>query len=324
MKKIYLLLFSAILFIGILAGCGNSEDNADKSKDKTDNTKTEQTDEASFPVTVTDGNGDNVTIEEEPERIVSVIPSDTEIAYALGLGDQIVGVSDHDDYPKEAAEKEKVGGMELNVEKILSLDPQLVLADQSNDEKALKQINEAGIPVVVVASGTNFDEVYDAISLIGQATGAQDKAKQIVGDMKEKLTALEDKAKAIGQDEQKKVYVEISPSPDIYTPGKNTFMDELLSIIHAENATGDQDGWVKINEEQAITSNPDVIITTYGSYVEDPVAEVAKRSGWEDVKAVKNKQIFDINEDLVSRPGPRLVNGVEELGKVIYPEVFDD
>lgn len=324
MKKIYLVLFTAILFLGILAGCGNSDDNAEKGKDNADNTKTEQTEEQAFPVTVTDGNGYKLTIDEKPERIVSVLPSNTEIAFDLGLGDQIVGVSDHDDFPKEASEKEKIGGLELNVEKILSLDPQLVLADQTNDEKALKQIEEAGIPVLVVASANNFDEVYDSIHLIGQATGTLDKADQIIDDMKEKLTALKDKANAIDKDDQKKVYMEISPSPDIYTAGKNTFMDELLTIIHAENAAGDQEGWPKINEEQAIASNPDVIITTYGSYVDDPVAEITQRDGWEDVSAVKNEQIYDVDEDLVNRPGPRLVDGVEELGKVIYPDVFDD
>src|SRR5699024_7325334 len=148
---------------GVLSGCGASSEN-EKVND-TDNDKTEKTEEnADFPVTVTDANGDEVTIDEEPENIVSVIPSNTEIAFALGLGDQIVGVTDNDDYPKEVEDIDKVGGMELNVEKIISLDPQLVLAHQSNEEKGLEQIKDAGIPVLVVGDDNSFDEVYDSLS----------------------------------------------------------------------------------------------------------------------------------------------------------------
>ncbi|WP_106496478.1 ABC transporter substrate-binding protein [Lentibacillus sp. Marseille-P4043] len=324
LKKIQLLLLMMIMFIGILAGCGASEDDAEKDNNSNEDAKTEQTEEANFPVTVTDGTGEELTIEEKPERIVSVLPSNTEIAFALGLGDQIVGVSDHDNYPEEAAEKEKIGGLELNVEKILALDPQLVLADQTNDEKALKQIEESGIPVLTVGEATDFEGVYETIELIGKATGAQEKADQVIGDMKDKLTALEEKANTIKEDERKKVYMEISPSPEIFTAGKNTFMDELLSVINADNAAVDQDGWVKMNEESVISMNPDVVITTYGSYVDDPVAEVTGREGWEDITAVKNEQIYDVNADLVNRPGPRLVEGAEELGKAIYPDVFKD
>lgn len=323
MKRVHLLWIITMLVIGILAGCGSSGENGET--DQTDNDKVKQTEEsADFPVTVTDANGDEVTIDEEPEHIVSVMPSNTEIAFDLGLGDQIVGVTENDDYPKEVEDIEKVGDMELNVEKIISLDPELVLAHQTNDEKALEQLEDADIPVLVVGDAQNFDEVYDSLSLIGEAAGATDKAEDVIDDMKGKLSDLKEKASTIEKDEQKDVYVEISPSPDIFTAGKGTFVDEMLNAIQAENASDDQDSWAEVNEEAAIASNPDVIITTYGSFVDDPVAEVTERDGWDDITAVKKEAIFDMDEDLLSRPGPRLVDGVEELGKAIYPDVFDD
>ncbi|MEW8987130.1 MAG: ABC transporter substrate-binding protein, partial [Bacillus sp. (in: firmicutes)] len=110
----------------------------------------------------------------------------------------------------------------------------------------------------------------------------------------------------------------------IYTPGKNTFMDIMLQEINAENAAGDLDGWASIDQESIVERNPDVIITTYGYYSEDPVGQVTSREGWADVTAVKNKQVVDVHSDLVTRPGPRLVEGVEELAKAVYPEVFNN
>lgn len=323
MKKIHLLWMLAILIIGILAGCGASDGKEESGE--TANDESEQTGEnTDFPITVTDANGDEVTIEEEPKNIVSVMPNATEIAFALGIGDHIVGVTENDDYPEEVEDIDKVGDMELNVEKIISLDPQLVLAHQTNEDKALEQIEEADIPVLVVRDDNSFDEVYDTISLIGEVAGVSEKATEVVDDMKEDLDDLEEKADTIEADDEKSVYTEIAPSPEIYTAGEGTFMDEMLSVIHAENAAADQDGWAEVNEEAAIASNPDVIITTYGSFVDDPVEEVTERDGWDDITAVEKEAVFDVDEDLVSRPGPRLVEGAEELGEAIYPDVFDD
>lgn len=118
--------------------------------------------------------------------------------------------------------------------------------------------------------------------------------------------------------------VEVSPSPEIYTTGKNTFMDEMLGIISADNVSGELDGWVKLDEESLIAANPDVIITTYGYYTGNPVKEVTGRNGWEDIKAVKNGDVYDVHSDLVTRSGPRLIEGVEELAKSVYPNVFDN
>lgn len=321
MKKLGMKLFTGLLVIGILTGCGSEvEEKQQQSASEIDKGKS-----AVFPVTLKDATGEQVTIEEEPQKIVSLIPSNTEIAFAMDLGEKIVGVSDYDNYPKETAEIEKIGDLEFNVEKIISLSPDLVLAHGSTADSAkegLQQLRDSGISVVVINDAANFKDVYSSIEMLGKATGANHNAKVLIDEMKTKLRTIEEKASEIKQHEQKKVLVEVSGSPEIYVTGKNTFLDEMLQLINAKNAAADQEGWAKMEEESMIEENPDVIITTYGRYVEDVTSDILNRNGWEAVTAIKEKQVVDVNEDLVTRSGPRLAEGVEELAKAVYPDVF--
>ena len=271
-------------------------------------------------MTIKDSSDTEVVIEKKPERIISVLPSMTEITFALELDEQIVGVTELDNYPEAALEKEKVGDFVLNIEKIISLEPDLVLADESNDLEAIKQLRDSNITVLVLETPEDFTGVYSVIDTVAKATGTTKKADEITSGMEKSLASLEEKVAEI--EDVKHVYVEISPSPETYTTGSGTFVDTILKKINAENSAGNLEGWLEVNEEAVIEMNPDVIITTYGSYVEDPLKEITDRSAWKDITAVKEKQIFDVNEDLVSRPGPRLVEGAEELAKAIYPDLF--
>lgn len=321
MKKWYSFLFLLFLSVGILAGCGEKETPVQENNASED--VKEQVEEPAFPVTITDALGDEVVIEKKPEKIVSLIPSNTEIAFALGLGDEIVGVSEHDNFPEEVFEKEVIGGMEMNVEKIISLTPDLVLAHASsahNSAEGLQQLRDSGIAVLVINDAANFDEVYQSIEMIGKATGEQEDATEIVNSMKTKIDEI--KEKAAGITEKKSVVVEVSPAPEIYAVGKNTFLHEMLTTINAENAIGDLEGWPMLEEEAYIERNPDVIITTYGYYTENAVDLVLAREGWQDVTAIKNKQVVDVDSDMVTRTGPRLAFGLEALAKAIYPDVF--
>jgi iron complex transport system substrate-binding protein len=204
------------------------------------------------------------------------------------------------------------------------LQPDLVLAHESalhSSEQGLQQLRDAGITVLVVNEAVKFDTVYDSIFMIAKATGKQEEAEKIVSSMKGKIETIRTKAADIT--EKKSVVFEIMPAPDIYVAGSNTFMDEILSIINAENAVGDLEGWPKVNEETMIERNPDIIITTYGHYTENPVELVLSRDGWQDITAVKNKQVYDVVSDHIARSGPRLAEGVEEVAKAVYPEVFN-
>jgi iron complex transport system substrate-binding protein len=212
----------------------------------------------------------------------------------------------------------------MNVEMILTLLPDVILVTdyhKQNHEDVLKQYEEAGITVIVIGSESSFTDVYETMELIGLATGKTAEAEDLIKDMKDRLAAVEEKAKEVT--DKKKVWVEVSPAPDIFTTGTGTFMHEMLESIQAENAAGDQEGWVKLTEEEIVQLNPDVIITTYGYYVENPKDSVMARSGWAEVPAIKAGEVHDVESDTVTRPGPRLIEGVETLAKLIYPEIFE-
>lgn len=317
MKKLLLIMMAVAM---VLVGC-----NTTAQPEKREAEKAAQEQKSGFPVTVKDALDEDEVIEKKPEKIISLIPSNTEIVYALENGDAIVGVTDFDNYPEEAMEKEKIGGMEINIEKMISLKPDLVFAHESTADSAaagLQQLRDAGIAVVVVNDAQSFDGVYTSIEMIGKAIGEQEKAAELVDDMKNRFAELKKQAEAIKADQQKTVFVEVSPAPEIYTAGKNTFIDEMLTLIGAKNASGDMEGWAKVDQEAIVERNPDVVVTTYGYYSEKPVEQVLGRQGWNNVKAVKDQQVFDVHSDLVTRSGPRLAEGAEELAKAIYPDVF--
>jgi len=336
MRHLRLILLSILLVLGTLAACGiadnnenvnnndnnNIEENVNENNEE-NNEENEASDEVEYPVTVTDGFGEEFTMEEEPKTIVSLMPSNTEIAYALDLGEKMVAGSDHDNYPEEALELEKVGGMELNIEAILALEPDLVLAHPGNDPDAIEQLEDSDLAVYVVQDATNFDEVYESIEAVAQITGSAAKGEEIIETMQADLEEIVETAESIEEDDMKTVYIEISPEPEIYTPGKGTFEDDILSLINAVNGAADEDGWVMISEEAVIEMNPDVIIATY-DYVEDIEEGIMSRDGWGDITAVQDEAVVVVDTDLVSRPGPRLVEGALELAKAIYPDVFNE
>lgn len=326
MKKMYTSLFVLLLAIGLLVGCG--QDSAEEQNEADPQTEEQQPTEqenAAFPVTVKDALDNEVVIETKPERIVSLVPSNTEIAFELGLGEYVVGVTEHDNYPEEVKEKESIGGLDFNVEKVISLKPDLVLAHGSSADSlavALQQLRDSGINVLVVNDAKNFDQVYASIELIGKATGKKQEAEKLAADIKAKIQEVEDKANEIKEEDRKKVFVEVFPEPEIYTVGTNTFMNEMLEIINAENIVTEE-GWPVISEEAIIERNPDVIIATYGHYTDDPVEPIKNRDGWQDITAVKNGHVAAVNSDAVNRTGPRIAQGVEELAKAVYPEIFE-
>ncbi|AZB42673.1 ABC transporter substrate-binding protein [Bacillus sp. FJAT-42376] len=321
MNRLFSIFTVLLLTAGIISGCGQDSAAPEQMNEK----QTAQSEKAEFPVKIKDASGKEVTIEKEPGKIVSLIPSNTEILFAMGLGDKVIGVTDNDNYPEEAVKKEKVGGMDFNVEKIIGLQPDLVLAHESgahNSADGLKQLEDAGIKVILIKDAQSFDKVYESIDMIGQATGEREESGKIVEGMKKKLAEIKEKASAIPEDQRKSVFAEVSPSPEIYTAGKDTFLNDILTTVGAKNAAAGQSGWPKMSEEAIVKLNPDVIVTTYGYYSPNPVEQVMSRKGWESVTAIKEKAVFDVHSDKVTRPGPRLIEGVEELANAIYPDVF--
>ncbi|ANU10013.1 hypothetical protein A1A1_06367 [Planococcus antarcticus DSM 14505] len=309
----------------LMAGCGETATPEEAQDVETPAEPPTEVAEVEFPVTLTDAVGDEVVIEEEPKAIVSMIPSNTEIAYELGLGEKIVGVSDFDNYPEETTDIEKIGGQEFNVEKIISLQPDLVLAHESGlgvGDAGLQQLRDAGVGVFVVQNAASFEEVYDSITTIAQATGSMEEADSLVSEMEVQVAEIEELASTI--EEPKTVFLEVGSQPDIFTTGSGTFMDEMLTLINAENVAGDLKGWVSMDPEAIVAADPDVIITTEGGYVEDAVGQIKSRSGFAEVAAVKADAVYSLDSDMLTRSGPRLSEGLMEMAQAVYPDVFNE
>lgn len=331
MNKTWKLWLMSLVAVLMLAACGApateekpkvDEPEVSESEDAGE-TKDESSEEA-YPVTLTDAVGNDITLETAPANIVSMMPSNTEILFALGLADEIVGVSDYDDYPEEAQEKEQIGGQEFNVEAIIGLDPDVVFGHESAfgiGEEGYKQIEDAGIPVFVVKNAISFEETYETITTIGQLTGKNDEAAKIIDEMKAKVDEVVAKVEEV--EEEKTVFVETSPAPDIYTPGQNTFVQEILDMIGAKNISDDGEAWFVMDPEEIVNRNPDVIIVMY-DYIDTAVEDVYARDGFDTITAIQEEQVIQVDENLTSRTGPRLAEGLEAFAKAIYPEVFGE
>ncbi|SEJ65398.1 iron complex transport system substrate-binding protein [Bhargavaea ginsengi] len=309
----------------MLAACGSGEDAADGSAEEQEQETEQSTSgQTGFPVTMTDAVGNEITLEEEPDAIVSMVPSNTEILFAVGAGEAVVAGSDFDDYPEEAQSLEKIGGQEFNVEKIIGMQPDVVFAHESAlgvGEEGLQQLRDAGLTVFVVKNAMDFDETYGTIEQIGKLTGHTAEAEEIVSGMQSKVEEIKEKAAEVT--DKKKVFVETSPAPEIYTPGSGTFMQQFLDIIHAENIAGDQEGWVMMDPEEIVSRNPDVLLVMY-DYIDTAVEDVYARVGFDTVTAIKDKAVIQLDENITSRTGPRLADGLEAVAKAVYPEIFGE
>lgn len=292
-NKIFYLIFAAMI---IVTGC-QSGGNTDNKKE----TKQETTDKKEY------------------KRIVSLIPSNTEILYALGLGDKVVGVSTVDDYPKDVKDKKQFDAFKLDTEALLKAKPDLILAHESNkstQENDLKKLSDAGVKVVYIDDANSINEMYDTFKQVGKVTGKEKEADKLVSKVKKEI---EDVVKDVPKDQQgKKVFMEISSQPDIYTSGSNTFYDDMLTSIKAKNLYHDQEGWIKTDKESILKRNPHVMITTSGQSEAEYQKLNNNRDGFDQVNAVKEKHVHALNADMISRPGPRLAKGLKELSEKVY------
>ncbi|WP_028991574.1 ABC transporter substrate-binding protein [Thermoanaerobacter thermocopriae] len=305
-----LLVVFALMFS--LAAC--STNNATKPQD-TSQTATEIV-KTQFPLKVTDFLGREVTIEKEPQRIVSLAPSTTELIYALGAGNKVVGVTDFDNYPPEVKDIPKVGGFKgPNVEAITAQKPDIIFASTLSGKEQMESLEKMGIPVVMLEA-KNIDQIYQSIRIIGQITGTEKKGEELIKQMQDKIKEINDKVK-----ELPKVSVFYLVSLDgNWTAGKGTFIDELINLAGGKNVAEDVNGWAQYSVEELVKKNPDVIITSPHA---GDVKDIKNMAGYKDTNAVKNDKVFVIsNDDIISRASNRIVLGLEEIAKFLHPEAF--
>ncbi|USB34139.1 ABC transporter substrate-binding protein [Paenibacillus sp. YPG26] len=311
------------LMLAVTAGCGNAEKEGTPASEpaKQEAKAPEQAaPKTTYPLKLKDATGEEITFDKAPAKVVSLAPSETEALFAIGLDKEIVGVSDFDDYPAAAASKPKMGGMKPNVETIVAAQPDVVFVAGLTSADTIKNLRGLNIKVFQFNPKT-IDAVIQDIETYGQITDRQAEAKKVTDQMKKELQQVTDAVKSVTNEQKKKVYIEFSPG---YTVGKGEFMDEMITISGGVNVAGDLTGWQQINEENIIKANPDVIL--YAKSVVDEnnktLADIIKaRSGWDQITAIKDNRLAGLDDNLLSRPGPRVTQGLIEVAKAIYPDL---
>jgi len=280
----------------------------------------------SFPVTVVDDFGRNVTISEVPERIVSLAPSNTEILFALGLGSRVVGVTKFCDYPPEVLERVEKGDIAViggfadpSIERIVALNPDLVLAASTLQEGVVKDLEEKGITIIAL-NPRKVDQILADIRLVGEVSGKLEEAQNLTGRMRGVIDAVVSEVENVTY--RPRVYYEVWYEP-LYTIGPETWQSELIEMAGGVNVFADaKETYPIVSAEAVIERDPEIIIVPVGYMGGVKKEDFEKRPGWSAISAVKNGRIYEIEENTVVRSGPRIVQGLQQLAKFIHPEVF--
>ena len=267
--------------------------------------------------------GRSVDIEGIPQRIISLAPSNTEILFALGLGDKVVGVTEYCNYPAEALDKEKVGGFSTpDIEKIIALQPDLILAADIHAKETIPALEERGLVVFALAP-KNLDGILEDIQMVGKITAKEEEASKLVTQMVSRIKAITDVTKDL--DEKPRVFY-ITWHDPLWSAGSETHHQELIEKAGGENIFQDITGYKTVDLETAIVRNPEVIIacTGHGEAKDKPFEWAKEESRLSVTAARKNNRIYQIDSDMVSRTGPRIVDALEWLAYFIHPEIFGE
>ncbi|MFN8427647.1 MAG: cobalamin-binding protein [Anaerolineales bacterium] len=275
-------------------------------------------------ITLTDGLGREVKLEGPAQRIVSLAPSITEFLFAVGAGSQTVGRDDASNFPEAALNVTSIGTTygDLNTEAIVALTPDLVIAAQANTPEQVKSLEDLGITVYYLKDPVTFAELFTQVELFGQLTGHEEEANALADSLSARVDAVT--AAVANVTEKPKVFYEIdgTDASKPWTTGPGTFIDTMINMAGGVNVGGVLSApYAQISAEEIVSQNPDIIVlgdAAFGVTSES----VAARAGWGEITAVKDGNIFPFDDSLASRPGPRLVDGLEQLAKLLHPELF--
>ncbi len=279
--------------------------------------------ETKSPIEITDQLGRVVKLDKIPQRIISLAPSNTEILFALGLADRVVAVTDYCNYPPEAKQKPSIGGFSTpNIEKVVALSPDLVLATSVHQKQVIPNLEQKGITVFALAPET-LDEVLEAITLVGRITGEENRASKLVAEMRTKIKAVTGKTSSLSEAQKPRVLYIMWHDP-LMTAGSGTLQDELIRTAGGTNVARDLTGYAGITLEAVIGANPEVMVAGVGMGTgADASLQFAKTEArLRDTDARKHNRVHTIDVDLVGRPGPRIVYALERFAKCIHPEIF--
>ncbi len=307
-RKLVLLLLSAAL----VAGCGQGSNGGDEGGGG-------QAGNAAFPVTVTDGLGREVKIDERPAEIGSMAPSATETVFAVGAGDRVEGVSTADDYPRQVEKVEKIGDYKgTNAEKVASLGIDvLFLSDYTGTKGEVEDLETKTGADVVVLNPPTVEAAIESLGTVGKVTGNESKAEREEKDLRSELEGITSRVEGEGKPS---VFYELSYDP-LFTVGPGSFVEDTIELAGGKNAAADAEGlFPQYPVEKVVENDPDYYLVGDGSG--STVADVEERAPYRSLSAVEDGKVYVVEDDLLSRPGPRIVDGVRLVAEKIHPDAF--
>ncbi|MCD6406494.1 ABC transporter substrate-binding protein, partial [Candidatus Aerophobetes bacterium] len=266
-----------------------------------------------FPERLVDDFGEVVRIDKKPERIISLSPANTEILFAIGAGDKVVGITSYCNYPPRVEKIDRIGGFTTpNIEAIVAKEPDLVIASYGNGEENIKKLRELGITVLSLRA-RSLEDVLKDILLVGKATGYTSQAEELAGNLKIRIEAVKKKAERIPDDKKPRILYLVW-YPELWVAGKGTFADGLIKIAGGKNVASDLDGWKIMSKEAFIRKDPQIILCSgMGKNSFFLKEKICRDPDLKIVSALKDNQVFTIYSDIVERPGPRVVDGLEKI-----------
>ena len=275
------------------------------------------TEPPAFPVTIEDSDGVEVTLDAPPQRIISYSPGATEIVFAVGAGDRVIAVDEFSYFPPETEGLPKLAYSSPDPESALALDPDLVIM-ASRQREQVEQFRGLGMTVLFIDSGNSLDEVFATIEQFGRITGNREQAAELVASMRARIEAVTEAIASV--EEGPRTFFELTA--DLYTVGPETFVGNVLTLAKAQNvATGASSPFPQLTAEAVIAADPEVVLLADGAWGES-LETVCARPGWDATSACINERVHPVDGDLTSRPGPRVVEGLEEIARLLYPDLF--
>jgi len=306
-------LLSTILISTILFGCSTP------SLQPTESSAT------AAPIVLTDGLDKTISLQGPAQRVISLAPSSTEILYAIGAGAQLVGRDTFSDYPEEVKSVTDIGGGfgELNAEAIIAQKPDLVLASSLTPPEQIKALESLGLTVFALANPSDFAGMFKSLRSVANLTGHTAEAEALISGLEIRIKAVEEKIQKAT--ERPLVFYELDGTdPNApWTPGPGTFVDNLIRMAGGENLGNRMSSeWAQISIEELINQDPEIILIGDATWGGVTLEDVQSRTGWESLSAIREGRLFTFDDNLVSRPGPRLVDGLEAMAKLLHPDLF--
>jgi iron complex transport system substrate-binding protein len=272
-------------------------------------------------VAITDDAGTTITLNATPVRIVSLSPSNTEILAALGLADRIVGITDVCDYPPEVKNTTRIGGYSaISIEKVAAARPDLVMASDITPKETVSRLRGLGLTVAVI-SPRNTDHMIRDLRMMGMLTGEKGRANEMADNLSERVAAISSCPSATGHPTVAHV---VWHSP-LYVSGNDTLQNDVITMAGGENVFAAMNGWGTVSLEEFLAKNPDIIIVNGGGGMDSSQKDVIleafmNNQQYSSLSAVKNKRVYAVDADIISRPAPRIVDAAEQVARLIHPE----